>query len=64
VIDNDEAGSVSIVKWREFIPQMEEPILLPAEVNGGAVKDINDLHKATEKGRQLFVNLLKKRRLV
>ncbi|WP_394699986.1 hypothetical protein [uncultured Parasphingorhabdus sp.] len=25
VIDNDEAGSVSIVKWREFIPQMEEP---------------------------------------
>jgi hypothetical protein len=42
---------------------MEEPILLPAEVNGGAIKDINDLHKVTEKGRQLFVNLLKKRRL-
>jgi hypothetical protein len=36
---------------------------LPAEVDGKLIKDINDLHTATKKGRQLFVNLLKKRRL-
>ena len=63
VLDNDEAGSVAIVKWREHIPKMEDPIRLPAEVDGKLIKDINDLHTATKKGRQLFVNLLKKRRL-
>ena len=63
VLDNDEAGSVAIVKWREYIPKMEDPIRLPAEVDGKLIKDINDLHTATKKGRQLFVNLLKKRRL-
>ncbi len=49
-IDNDEVGSIAIVKWREFVPQIEEPIMLPTEVNGKLIKDTNALHTIREKG--------------
>jgi len=59
VIDNDRAGAAASERWRELIPQIEAPILLPAEVKGRPIKDINDLHCASPDAHRLFKRLVR-----
>jgi len=64
VIDNDQAGTVALSRWRALLPEMLAPLLLPAQVDGHRVKDLNDLLIATKKAEKVFEQLVKKHKAV
>ncbi len=64
VVDNDQAGTVAVAQWQERIPKIETPLRLPPEVDGVPIKDINDLHTATSRGKELFYQLAHQNKLL
>jgi DNA primase len=60
--DNDEAGEIAYRAWKEGIPGLQEPLPLPREIDGIAIKDPNDLAKDLPPGvgERIFCDLAKK----
>ena len=58
VLDNDRAGAAASERWKEVIPEIEAPILLPARVKGQPIKDINDLHCSSPNAYSIFKRLI------